>query len=371
MASLTKFTFPHETLTPIVGKPTNTTLQLLQRQIYTNARSVPSTRGGGLHGHLAMVMTDAEYLARAGVAFAIPLHPGPPPAPVGAAAAIAVGLRIYTDAVDDATRYNNLAAALTSQILTAVNTSFLSALEDPVFGFSDLTPLALINHLRDEYGTLTPEELENNRAALSEPWNFDEPIEDLWSKIINIQRVAAFGNVPIADITVITLTLSMIEKTGLLASTTEKFRLRPTAEWTYALLKSEFQLANKERLRRLTAGDAGFHGAHNAVATPDHTTVPAVAAVAVTPPSANPATRHVSVEGGKLYYCWTHGLNPHRNHNSLTCLHKADGHIDDATAFKMRGGNNTISTGRPRRTASPSASSAPGRNRRSVPAPAN
>ena len=63
-------------------KPTNTTLQLLQRQIYTNARSVPSTRGGGLLGHLAVVMNDAEYLARAGVAFIIPLHPGPPPPPL-------------------------------------------------------------------------------------------------------------------------------------------------------------------------------------------------------------------------------------------------------------------------------------------------
>jgi hypothetical protein len=117
----------------------------------------------------------------------------------------------------------------------------------------------MITHLRSEYGTLTPEELETNRAALSEPWNLDDPIEDLWSKISNIQRVAAFGNVPIPDITIITLTLAMIEKTGLLASTTEKFRLRPIDEWTVPLFKLfEFQLGNKERLRRLTAGDAGI-----------------------------------------------------------------------------------------------------------------
>ena len=51
----------------------------------------------------------------------------------------------------------------------------------------------------------------------------------------------------------------MIEKTGLLASTTEKFRLRPTRRMdALALFKSEFQLGNKERVRRLTAGDAGY-----------------------------------------------------------------------------------------------------------------
>ena len=287
-----------------------------------------------------MVMNNADYLARSGVNFIVTVHPGPPPVPAGAAAVIAVALNVYNDAIKDVTLYNNLSAALTAQILNAVNASFLSALEDPVFGFSDVTPMAMLDHLRQEYGTLTPEELETNRAALSEPWNFDSPIEDLWAKIANIQRIAAFGDVPIADVTIITLTLAMIEKTGLLATTTEKFRLRPLAEWTIALFKSEFVLGKKERIRRLTAGDgAGFHGAHNAISTPAvPITVPAIAAVAVTPIATSdtpPAARHVSVEGGKLYYCWTHGLSSMRNHTSITCLNKAAGHQDDATAFRI------------------------------------
>ncbi|KAI2509715.1 hypothetical protein MHU86_4697 [Fragilaria crotonensis] len=346
MTSSTKFNFPFETLTPILGKPTNTTLQLLQRQLFTNARSVPSARGGGVHGHLAILLSDAEYLARVGSEFIVPVHPGPPPAAVGTSASVSVALRTYADALADVTLYNNLRAALTAQILTAVNASFLSALEDPDFGFGDVTPLAMLTHLRNEYGTMTPEELERNRDALSEPWNLDDPIEDLWSKISNIQRVARLGAVPIPDITVITLTLAMIEKTGLLASTTDKFRLRPTAEWTFDLFKAEFKMGNQERIRRLTASDAGYHGAHQAsVITP-----PPVSALATGAPTTAPSPAYqVSVEGGKLYYCWTHGLTTHRNHTSATCHHKATGHIDNATAFRMQGGNNTISTGRPRR----------------------
>jgi hypothetical protein len=143
----------------------------------------------------------------------------------------------------------------------------------------------------------------------------------------------------------------MIEKTGLLSTTTEKFRLRPVTEWTVALFKSEFVLGNKERIRRLTAGDAGFHGAHNAISTPSPSTPASAAAVTpVTTPAPAPpaAARHVTVEGGKMFYCWTHGLSPHRNHTSITCLHKAEGHKDNATAFRMQGGNNTITSGRPR-----------------------
>ena len=355
-----KFTFPHETLTPIDGKPTNTTLQLLQRQLFTNARSVPSTRGGGLHGHLAILLSPDDYLLRVGVPFIVPIHPGDPPLPIGTAAIIGVALRNYAEALADVALYRNLSSALTAQILAAVNASFLSALEDPDFGFGDVSPLTMLEHLRAEYGTLTPEELERNRAALSEPWNFDNPIEDLWAKIVNIQRVAAFGAVPIPDITIITLTLAMIEKTGLLATTTEKFRLRPVAEWTVALFKTEFVLGNKERIRRLTAGDAGFHGAHNATTTPAPSTPASAAAVTPAPspaPAPPAAARHVTVEGGKMFYCWTHGLSPHRNHTSITCLHKAEGHKDNATAFRMQGGNNTISSGRPRQlsTSTPAA----------------
>ena len=358
MTSSPKFNFPHETLTPIIGKPTNTTLQTLQRQLFTNARSVPSTRGGDNHGHLAILLSPADYLLRAGVAFVVPTHPGAPPEPVGTAAIIGVALRNHAAALTDLAIYNNLNAALTAQILLAVNASFLSALEDPDFGFGDVTPRTMLEHLRTEYGTLTPEELETSRAALSEPWNFDDPIEDLWAKIINIQRVAAFGAVPIPDITIITLTLAMIEKTGLLVTTTEKFRLRPITEWTVALFKADFVMGNKGRIRRLTAGDAGYHGAHNATTTPPPLT--ATAAAAVTPPTLPPpAARHVTVEGGRMFYCWTHGLSQHRNHTSLTCLNKAAGHQDDATAFRMRGGNNTISSGRPRQLNNTAASASP------------
>ena len=95
-------------------------LQLQQRQLFTNSRSVPSARGGGLHGHLAMLLNnDADYLAREGVPFLVPVHPGPPLLSVGTGAAIAVVLRAYTDALSDITLYNALSAALTSQLLTA------------------------------------------------------------------------------------------------------------------------------------------------------------------------------------------------------------------------------------------------------------
>jgi hypothetical protein len=74
--------------------------------------------------------------------------------------------------------------------------------------------------------------LSTNYSALSELWNLDSHVEDHWAKLSNIQRVAILGNVPVPDITLVTLTLAMIKKTGILATTSENFCLRPINEWT-------------------------------------------------------------------------------------------------------------------------------------------
>ncbi|KAG7348819.1 hypothetical protein IV203_011416 [Nitzschia inconspicua] len=51
------FILPHDPLTPIIGRPTAQAIKTFTRENYGNAKSVPSNRGGGSNGHLAMVMS--------------------------------------------------------------------------------------------------------------------------------------------------------------------------------------------------------------------------------------------------------------------------------------------------------------------------
>ena len=82
--------------------------------MFTNARAIDSPRGGGTHGHVAILFSDDKYLARAGEPFIIPVRPGPP-APVAAvgstAALIAEEIRAYNQTLEDATLYDRLRAA--------------------------------------------------------------------------------------------------------------------------------------------------------------------------------------------------------------------------------------------------------------------
>jgi hypothetical protein len=81
----TSLTFPHPDLAIIIGKPTYATVRKLQKELYANSQAIPSTLGGGQNGHLALVMTDAEYLIISAETYDKPVHPGTQPAHQGGA----------------------------------------------------------------------------------------------------------------------------------------------------------------------------------------------------------------------------------------------------------------------------------------------
>jgi hypothetical protein len=135
----TSLVFPTPVLTPIVGRPTNSSLQIMQQQLYQNACAVASPSGGGENGHLGLIMPPAEYLLRPG-AIAIPVHPvilGP--APAGATEKQIADLkRVYHNDMLIYTTYQIFPFALQNQIAAAVEFTYLQAINDVDFGFSDV-----------------------------------------------------------------------------------------------------------------------------------------------------------------------------------------------------------------------------------------
>jgi hypothetical protein len=348
MASSTShsLSFPHPELTPVSGEPTTASLRLLKKELYANARQIHSTRGGGTNGHLRIMMTDVEYLARANVAFIVPVHPGDAPVHAAGATGLAIAetIRLFNVGVEEHRLYETVNAELKQQLLKAVNTRYLQVLEDHDFGFADVSPRLMLTHLQDTYGQVTPDDIEQNRMRLSDEWNPDDPIEDVWIRISECQTFAR--NIEaITDMAAIRLTLSVFEKTGVFAHAAEKWRDKPTVEHTLPNFKIHFNFENKERLRKLTAQTAGFHGAHQAILDPAPTAAAtaALAALRVAPPV-------VVVGEIKMYYCHTHGLGTNADHTSATCTNPGPEHKTEATISKMLGGNRKIysSNNRPR-----------------------
>jgi hypothetical protein len=68
--------FQHPTLTKINGDPTYASLAKLERECKANGKSVSTTLGGGLQGHLGLVCSTAAYQRISpGVPFDRPILP--------------------------------------------------------------------------------------------------------------------------------------------------------------------------------------------------------------------------------------------------------------------------------------------------------
>jgi len=124
----------------------------------------------------------------------------------------------------------------------------------------------MLTHWTTTYGTLSCSDVEKNRASFRTLWSPTERIERLWERLREVRRIATTGADPIADPVAINLTHLLFEATGVFSHACETWLTRPATNKTLTEFQAFFNAANKERLRRLTTSQAGFHSA-NATAT--------------------------------------------------------------------------------------------------------
>ena len=72
--------FPNVEVTRIRGRPEYASLYKLYKEIKANAASVPSTLGGGQHGHLGLCIPPVKYQRLSRTPFIKPADPGAQPA---------------------------------------------------------------------------------------------------------------------------------------------------------------------------------------------------------------------------------------------------------------------------------------------------
>eukprot|EP00957_Ditylum_brightwellii_P038710 2925852-Ditylum_brightwellii.AAC.1 len=72
--------FPNPNVRRITGEPTYDMIHTVHKILQENAASVHSNKCGGVHGHLALVLTLRNYQQVTGHVFAAPAHlvPNPP-----------------------------------------------------------------------------------------------------------------------------------------------------------------------------------------------------------------------------------------------------------------------------------------------------
>ena len=345
----TTFNFPYDTPTKIAGEPTNATITILKRQIYANAMENACTLGCGTLGYLGIIMPDAEYNAKQTAISKVALKPFTKPI---------IDVTADDDTIKEEQRklrdYIAMESLLKKQLLSAIDPTYLTALEDAELGMGFTTGKEILVYITAEYGTITLDDLAVNMEKLNEPWNSEQPIRLLWDRIKECQRIGTAGGEPITDRMAMYTVLKLLDATGVYHVYTTSWRQTHPIQtaWQMATFKEFFNHADKDRKKNLTTKDAGFHGA-NAATYADK--VKQKTEVNNdnngTTNNARTTTNFVDPDSGKkIYYCWSHGGTTNPNHTSAKCKYPKEGHQKEATWMDMMDGCCEMKFGKNKKT---------------------
>ena len=166
-----------ETVTKIHGQPTNQDLTTLEKELIAILANIPTTLGGGNHGHAGILMEPTRYLLTAGVPFNNPTNPGNYPLNIAGNAAAGVRARAeaeHKEEVREYETYQGVIQATKDIFLETVDHEYLIEIEDEILGFLNQTPTDMLNHLRNRGGALDFADTKTLLAERDGEWDASE-----------------------------------------------------------------------------------------------------------------------------------------------------------------------------------------------------
>ena len=161
--------FPHPTITPIVGQPAFDMLKTLKLYLSTNTTSVISHLNNGALGLLWFIVSDAVNDTPSRTLFVPP--PNPWPIPGIPEDQTQFQISAITDTHKQQAKlfheYNNTDKTLKQQLLGAVDDIFTRALKNRFIGYANVTTKQLLTHLFTTYRIITGNDLCLNDASMN------------------------------------------------------------------------------------------------------------------------------------------------------------------------------------------------------------
>ena len=275
-------------LDKIVGQPTTSTVNHLRQQIAKIVAAVKTTSWGGRHGHLALMLNDAEYRTVTGNPdITIDRLPTPP--------IVATGLTNTTTLTNRAsiTGLHNLAcqefwkqeavdAIIVDKIVReAVDPTYVEELEDDYVGYSGQTIKTIVQHLRTEWCIVTTLEKKQAAQAFHVQWDFTCHITKFARELDKQQKLCRDIGVPAAEATKIQHYVeSMYASEMFDDKEMQAWEIKPSADKTWDAAKTHFVTIYKSkekfnaereaRLRVFESASSFFDSGSRASNNPPH-----------------------------------------------------------------------------------------------------
>ncbi len=164
-------------ITKIDRQPKDEDLNLLTKELTNAAGSVATQNGGREHGHVGMVIDNAEYVtfSKNGTRFLVPTNPGPYPTTVDPDKVIRERqIAEHKAECIEYETYLSIENYLCRMIVKLINYKWLAKIESETMGFNHLSPKALLSHLRNVGGSLDHMDVTELISNIQKPWDGTE-----------------------------------------------------------------------------------------------------------------------------------------------------------------------------------------------------
>ena len=105
---------------------------------------------------------------------------------------------------------------LKQQVIEAIPPTFIRGLKNRITGFAGVSCLQLISFLKQQYGRVSEQQLEDNDKIFRKSYDIGTPIEELYGQIEDCVDLAEAGGAPYTHQQVLANALNLLRQTGVL-----------------------------------------------------------------------------------------------------------------------------------------------------------
>ena len=261
--------FDHKKLTPISGEPTFQTLKDLKDELRANAASVPSDLGGGLYGHLGLVLSATEYAQVTPHAYIRPADPGVLTILHGTPVHDALRQRdIHDRAMKKYKETLNVERALKAQIVEALDPIYIKTLKNPHTKKIHQSIPDILTFLFTRYGEIddqTQSEKETEVRQMS--FHPADPLVAIFTPLEDLREIGTYAANPYSEQQLIRYGLEIIKRTHNFETYLKTWYTRPQPEHTWVNFKAHFEEAQRKlkKVRGTQMQNSNFHSANSLV----------------------------------------------------------------------------------------------------------
>jgi hypothetical protein len=256
--------FQHFTLTKINGHPTYASLAKLDRECKANGKSVSTTLGGGLQGHLGLACSTAAYQRISpGVPFDRPILSVLPNLSNSTGAQIEDARQRFEDDLITFNACNVMEPTIVQQINTALDKDCLADLIEDDTGLLEGTIPEIIQTLFNTYGSIAPQSLAAAKAKVEAvTYNHGRPIVTIFTEINEYASMAEAAHAAETTEQLINIGIIIITRSTIFSSDIRKWHDKPIADKTWPYFKEHFKAAQKAIKKSqpaITTDTLGYH----------------------------------------------------------------------------------------------------------------